>query len=212
MAVPAAALTLLLQAAVVVTALVGVTRLAGLRALADDARLRRLSLFFGLFASAVAVQFVLGLLLLGHGKIPSTGPVVRQLNFLTLAYHGLMLAALAVALRAFALPWRPPPAVAAVVLVGRFGLLGLVEAGFTLYLAVASLINQRHRRTRGSLRVAAGFLLFFLGQLAFWVFQKTGAIRPYWAEALALGGILLLVASVPRRKALAVPPLASGAS
>jgi hypothetical protein len=201
MATPAAAIALLLQVAVVVVALVGVMRLAALRALADDVRLRRLSWFFGLFAAAVAAQLLLTALLLGHGRAPA-GPFLRQLNGLTLLYHGLMLAALVVAVRAFALPWRPPtPAAAAVLLVGRFGLLGLAEAGLTLYLAVASLVNQRHRRTRGSLRVAAGFLLFFLGQLAFWVFQKTGAIRPYWAEALALGGILLLVASVPRRAA-----------
>src|ERR1041385_6067828 len=75
MAAPAAAtapLALLLELAIVVTALVGVVRIAGLRALSDDPRLRRLSWFFGLFAAAVGVQVLLTTLLLG--KAPQAGP------------------------------------------------------------------------------------------------------------------------------------------
>jgi hypothetical protein len=218
MAAPAAAtapLALLLELAIVVTALVGVVRIAGLRALSDDPRLRRLSWFFGLFAAAVGVQVLLTTLLLG--KAPQAGPglVLLRLARLTLLEHGLMLAAFVVALRAFATPWKAAaPVAASLLLAPRLGLawlMGLVESLLALYLAIASVVNQRHRRTRGSLRVAAGFALFFLGHLSFWAFAKTGAVRPFWAEALTLASIALLVAAVPRAKKLPTGP-AGGAA
>jgi hypothetical protein len=199
MAFATASLALLLELAIVVVAILGVVRLAGLRALADDPRLRRLSWFFGLFATAVAMQVLVSVLLIGH--VAGLGTPLLRITRLSLLQHGLMLAALVVALRAFAAPWKGAQAaapVAAVLLAGRWGALGFVEAALALYLAIASLVNQRHRRTKGSLRVAAGFLLFFLGHLSFWVFTKTGAVRPFWAEALTLASILLLVTSVPR--------------
>jgi len=206
---PTAPLALLLELAIVVVAIVGVNRITGLRALADDPRLRRLSWFFGLFAAAVAVQVLVSVAVVG--KHATLGSPLLRVARLTLLEHGLMLAAFVVALRAFAIPWKPTPAaVSAAAVVGLAQLklawlMGLVESGLALYLAIAALVNSRHRRTKGSLRVAAGFALFFLGHVSFWAFQKAGAVRPFWAEALTLGSILLLVASVPRRAKLSEP-------
>src|SRR5688572_15796385 len=85
-------------------------RVAALRAFADDARLRRLGWFFGLFAGALGVEAVVTAFLLGHGASPIHVP--HSLTLLVVAHHGLMLAALVVALRTFAVPWVAPAAVA----------------------------------------------------------------------------------------------------
>src|SRR2546423_1031923 len=114
----AAPLAPLLELAIVAVALLGVNRLTALRALADDPRLRRPSWFFGLFAPAVAVEVLVSLALVGHKA--SLGPPLLRVARLGLLQHGLMIAALLVAVRAFAQPWRggagsaaPPAAMAA---------------------------------------------------------------------------------------------------
>src|ERR1041385_7672265 len=90
MAAPAAAtapLALLLELAIVVAAVVGVVRIAGLRALSDDPRLRRLSWFFGLFAAAVGVQVLATALLLGKAPQAGAGLALLRLARLTLLQH-----------------------------------------------------------------------------------------------------------------------------
>lgn len=205
MAAPGVALAFLLQGGIVVAAVAGLVRVAGLRAFADDLRLRRLGWFFGLFAGALGVEAVVTAFLLGHGGAGAIA-VPRSLALLVLLHHGLMLAALVVALRTFAVPWHAPAAVAPALLVLRhdshFVFLGLAEALLTLYLAVASAVNHRRRRTRGALRVAAAFALVFLGHLAYFLVLHHVGVRPFWGEALTLAGVLLLVRSVPGRARL----------
>ena len=202
MAAPGVALAFLLQAAIVVAAVAGLVRVAALRAFADDLRLRRLGWFFGLLAGAIGVEVVVTAFLLGQG----TGimAVPKPLSLLVLLHHGLMLAALVVALRTFAMPWAAPAAVAPALLVLRhdshFVLLGLLEALLTLYLAVAGAFNHHRRKTKGALRVAAAFLLVFLGHLVFVLVLHHVGVRPFWGEALTLAGVLLLVRSVPKRE------------
>jgi hypothetical protein len=203
---PGAALAFALQAAIVVAAVAGLVRVARLRAFADDARLRRLGWFFGLLAGALGVEVVVTAFLVGQHGHPG-GAAPPSLTVLVLLHHGLMLAALALALRTFAVPWHAagPAALAPALLVVRhdphFFVLGMTEALLTLYLAVAGFVNHRRRRTKGALRVAAAFLLVFLGHLAFFlVLHHHGEVRPFWGEALTLAGVLLLVRSVPRER------------
>lgn len=208
MASPGVALAFLLQGAIVVAAVAGLVRVAGLRAFADDARLRRLGWFFGLFAGALGVEVVVTAFLLGHG-VAGVAAAPRALALLVLLHHGLMIAALVVALRTFAVPWHAPAAVAPALLFvkgdSHYLLLGLVEALLTLYLAVASAVNHRRRRTKGALRVAAAFALVFLGHLVFFLVVHHAVVRPFWGEALTLAGVLLLVRSVPRSARLQPP-------
>lgn len=207
MAATGVVLALLLQAGIVVAAVAGLTRVAGLRAFADDARLRRLSWFFALFAAAVGVQVLVSTFLLGESPVDRVA-LLRPLATLVLLHHALMLAALLVALRTFAVPWHPAAIAPAFLLIGHNGhyaLLGLVEALLTLYLAVAAAANQHRRKTTGSLRVAAGFLLLFVGHLLFFLLLHHDGPRPFWGEGLTLAGVLLIVSSVPRRLGETVP-------
>lgn len=206
MAAPGVVLAFLLQAGIVVAALAGLVRVAGLRAFADDLRLRRLGWFFGLFAGAVGVEVVVTAFLLGAAQAHVAGAVAaaRPLTLLVLLHHGLMVAALIVALRTFAVPWRQaaPAAVAPALLFlkhdAHFVALGFAEALLTLYLAVAGAVNHHRRRTRGALRVAAAFALISLGHLVYFLVLHHLGVRPFWGEALTLAGILLLVQSVPK--------------
>ncbi len=196
---------LLLQAATVVTALVGVARLVQLYRLAADRRIVRLALFFGLFAAAVAVQVFVTLSFVPLERPPPGFPRERPPIWTGILHHVLMLASLAVAVRAYGSPGRAategaPAAALGPMLFARTGLLRMAEAGITLYIAVRALMNYRHRRNPGSLAVAAGFALFFLGHLSFWIFHPQRGPRPFWAELLTLGAVILLVSRVPRRR------------
>lgn len=203
-------LALLLEVGIVAVSVAGLVRVAGLRAFADDARLRRLSWFFGLFGSAVAIQVLVSTFLLG-GHPMGHEAMLPTLATLVLIQHVLMLSALVVALRTFAVPWQPAAVAPALLAFGQydyFVFLALVEAILTLYLAIASAVNQRRRKTGRSMRVAAGFLLLFLGHLFFFVLlllHHDSGPRPYWGDALALVGIALIVVSVPRKIGVSVP-------
>lgn len=209
MAAPGVLLAFLLQAAIVVAAVAGLVRVAGLRAFADDARLRRLGWFFALLAGALGVEGLVTAFLLGQASSGGID-VPHALWLLVLARHGLMLAALAVALRTFEVPWHAPAAVAPAFLLLRhdahFVYLGLAEGLLTLYLAIAGAVNHHRRRTKGALRVAAAFLLIFLGHLVYFLVLHRIAVRPFWGEALTLAGVLLLVAAVPRGSRLQPTP------
>ena len=196
-------LALVLQTAIVVAALAGLVRVAALRAYADDARLRRLATFFGLLAGAVGAEVLVSAFLLGQASAGGA-PVPHALFALVLAHHALMLAALVVALRTFAVPWSAAAAAPAVLIAGHanhFAYFGLAEALLTLYLAVTGFANLGRRRTPAALRVALAFALVFLGHALFFVFLHHGGPRPFAGEALTLAGVWLLAAAVPRRTA-----------
>lgn len=201
---------ILLPSLVAAAAASGAWRCARLLRYGRDARLARLMWFYGLFAASLVpwVVWVANAHAGGHGDVAaafsdhSAGPAER-VNAYLLAHHALMLASLAVAVRAFS-PRRAPAATAAVGLafLGPFIPVALaLEAAMTLYLAVRAVLNHLERRTPGALQVAAGFLLFFLGHLGFFLFHHPGAARTPLGDVVALVGIVLLVQLLPRPNA-----------
>lgn len=176
------------------------------RRFAPDARLTRLAWFFALLAAAMAVQAVVTLARLRTGAHPLVrAAFARELEIL---YHAAFVAALVLAAVSFR-PLRAPVPAAAfapLALFGPFGAVGLVEAALALYVAVVAVRNNRLQRTRGALRVAAGFLLVFLAQLGFWIAAREDQARPFWGEAIVAAGVLLLVLSVPRPRVPPAPP------
>ncbi|MHB8633377.1 MAG: hypothetical protein ACYDBQ_05325 [Thermoplasmatota archaeon] len=186
---------LLLEAATAGCGAWGVVRVERLRALADDRRLTRLAWFFGLLSASFLVQLVGTALVVGaHGRPTRFGGVA-------VLQHGLLIAALVVAVVAYTPPWKGAAPV--VTLFGPAGVLVFAEVALALYLAALAFVNQRRRRNLGSMKVAAGFLLLALGHLGFLAADliQLRAARPLWAEALAFAGVLLLATSVPRRRA-----------
>jgi hypothetical protein len=183
--------------------------------LAQDPRLLKLMWFYGLFAaSLVAYAVWLGQLhagvsidsLSGMHSGNSTSPHgadsgSERVDLFLVAHHALMLASLGVAVEAFS-HRRGPALVAAaagVALLEPFIPAFLaIEAALTLYLAAQAVLNHLQRRTPGALQVAAGFLLFFLGHLGFFLLHHPGGARSPLGDIFALVGILLLVRLLPR--------------
>lgn len=210
MAWPLILVHVVLPLAVAAAAGFGAWRCWRLLQYARDPRLVKLGWFYGLFAaSSIAIALWMGQLALVvgdasndpfaglHGAFLSEGPV----NGFLVAHHVLMLSSLLVATFAFS-HVRAENAVVAALGVAAFGLalpavLG-VEAALTLHLAIRAVVNHRRRRTPRAWQVAAGFLLFSLGHLTYFVYYQPGAGRNPLGDIFALVGIVLLVRLLPR--------------
>lgn len=208
----------LLPSAVAAAAGFGAWRCWRLLRYAPDPRLRRLMWFYGLFAASLVPWAIwAGRLAASLGDTfgglhsGNATEVLRNVHgafggaegvdLFLLAHHALMLASLGVAVQAFSHKRAGGAVVAAVGLAffGPFVPVALaLEAALTLYLAVRAILNHRDRRTPGALQVAAGFLLFFLGHLTFFLFYHPAGIRTPLGDVLALVGIALLVQLLPR--------------
>lgn len=182
-----------------------------------DPRLLKLAWFYGLFAASLipwaiwagqlGAEFAnLG----GHHDGNATAEMqnlhrgnvgAERVNVFLLLHHALMLASLGVAVVAFGHKRKAGTVAAALgfAILGPFIPVALaLEAVMTLYLAVQAILNHLERRSPGALQVAAGFLLFFLGHLSFFLFHDPGAGRTPLGDVLALVGIVLLVQLLPR--------------
>lgn len=206
----------LLPGAVAAAAGFGAWRCWRLLRLARDPRLMKLMWFYGLFAASLvsyaiwtgqthATDVSLGDLHAGNfSEVHQTFAGTERVTIFLVAHHLLMLASLGIAVLAFSHRHAPGASVAAAGLafVGPFIPIVLaLETALTLYLAVQAILNHLQRRTPGALQVAAGFLLFFLGHLSFFVFHHPGATRNPLGDIFALVGIVLLVRLLPRPSA-----------
>ena len=201
---------LLLPIALATVAGFGAWRCWRLSRYAQDARLLRLMWFYGLFAASIVPMAIwTGRLAAEVGNL-GTGGVggwhdafagAERVDGFLLAHHALMLASLAVAVQAFGHKRAQGAPVLALALVSFapfiFAALAL-EAAMTLYLAVRAILNHRRRRTPGALQVAAGFLLFFIGHLGFFLFHEPASARAPFGDVFALVGLVLLVRLLPR--------------
>jgi uncharacterized membrane protein len=208
----------LLPGAVAAAAGFGAWRCWRLLRYGKDPRLVKLMWFYGLFAaSLVAVAIWSGQLhwaadgnLSGmhsgdsaeaHGDMHGAFGGAERINIFLLAHHALMLVSLGVAVQAFG-HRRIEGAAVAVVGLAFFGpfipVVLAIEAAMTLYLAVQAILNHMDRRTPGALQVAAGFFLFFIGHLGFFLFHQPGGTRTPLGDVFALVGIVLLVQLLPR--------------
>lgn len=203
----------LLPASIAVTAGVGMWRCARLLRYGRDPRLTKLMWFYGLFAaSLVAITIWTGQLSASFGSMGHhDGNVMtheghmqffgeERINAFLIAHHVLMLASLGVAVQAFGHKRTGTVAAAAglAVLSPFIPVVLAAEAALTLFLAVTAFLNHRERRTPGALQVAAGFLLFFVGHLSYFLLHHPGATRNPLGDILALVGIVLLVRLLPR--------------
>lgn len=200
-----------LPVAVASAASYGAWRCATLLRYGRDPRLLKLALFYGLFAASlipwaiwIGQAPVSGDLAAMHSSNAtirhySSGP--ERVDGFLVAHHALMLASLGVAVQAFSHKSRPAAAVAMASLAFLSPFIPVVlalEAALTLYLAVRAIINHLERRSPGALQVAAGFLLFFLGHLSFFLFHDPGSGRTPLGDVFALVGIVLLTQLLPR--------------
>jgi len=175
-----------------------------------DPRLLKLAWFYGLFAASLVFYAVwMGQVAATVGDIPfadfhSAFTGAEHVDTFLLLHHAFMLASLGVAVQAFShkRPSGPAVAMAGLAFLGPLIPVVLaVESTLTLYLAVQAILNHRQRRSPGALQVAAGFLLFFLGHLSFFVFYHPGVARTPLGDMFALVGIVLLVRLLPRPSA-----------
>lgn len=173
------------------------------RRLVIDPRVTRLALFFLLYAAAALIHAATSA---AYAGALERGTVDRQgfdgFDVAFWAHHVLLLVALAIAVAALGPPrWRQatPAAAAAPVLLAAEPILRFAETLALLYLVVVAALNHVRRRTVGSIRVAAGFLFLLAAQAGHLATTSPLGFRPWWAEALALAGILGLLLSVPRR-------------
>jgi len=210
----------LLPSLVAAAALMGAWRCARLLRYGRDPRLAKLLWFYGLFAASLVAYAVwtgeiahtagqeLGQGHEGDGRhggeeVHQAFARAERVDVFLLSHHVLMLASLGVAVAAFH-HGRAGGATAAVGFAFAAPFVPVVlalEAAMTLYLAVQAFLNHLERRTPGALQVAAGFLLFFLGHLGFFVFHQPGAARTPVGDMFALVGIVLLVQLLPRPRA-----------
>lgn len=200
-----------LPVAVALTATYGAWRCTSLLRYGSDPRLLKLAWFYGLFAASLipwaiwigqasASGDLAGLHSANATVRHDAGGAERVDGFL-LAHHALMLASLGVAVQAFGNKSRPGAAVALASLAFLAPFIPVVlalEAALTLYLAVRAILNHLERRSPGALQVAAGFLLFFLGHLSFFLFHDPGSGRTPLGDMFALVGIVLLTQLLPR--------------
>lgn len=207
-----------LPAAVAAAAAFGAWRCWRLLRYGRDARLLKLLWFYALFAaSLIAMTVWTGQLALNvgdavgasHSANMTSSAGERHAEFINdyranvflLAHHVLMLASLGVAVQAFSHRRVESAAVAAIGLAFIAGFIPVflaAEAALTLYLAVQAILNHKERRTPGALQVAAGFSLFFLGHLSYFLLHNPGSARTPLGDILALVGIVLLVQLLPR--------------
>lgn len=203
-----------LPSAVAAAAAVGAWRCWRLLRYARDPRLQMLMWFYALFASSfvpwaiwmgqVAFQMGDAWSLLHDGN--ATGPLhddfaaAERVDVFLVSHHLLMLASLGVAVTAFGRKRDgiPVAAVALAALAPFIPVVLALEAAMTLYLAARAILNHRQRRSPGALQVAAGFSLFFIGHLSFFLLHRPGAGRSPLGDVLALVGIVLLVQLLPR--------------
>lgn len=206
----------LLPSAVAAAAAFGGWRSWRLLRYARDPRLVKLAWFYGLFAASLVAYAVwiaqahagasFGGLHSGNLSEVHEGFAAgaERIDVFLLAHHALMIASLGVAVQAFSHKRTQPAVVAAVGLafLGPYVTVALaLEAAMTLYLAVQAVLNHMERRSPGALQVAAGFLLFFVGHLTFFLFHHPGATRNPLGDVFALVGIVLLVRLLPRPSA-----------
>jgi hypothetical protein len=204
-----------LPSAVAAVAGFGAWRCWRLLRYARDPRLLKLMWFYALFAASLipwiiwvgqpALHVVDALSHTGNHSVDVHGTfAAERVNGYLIAHHVLMLGSLGVAIQAFGHKRTGTPA-AAVVGLAFFGplipVVLAIEAAMTLYLAVRAILNHMERRTPGALQVAAGFLLFFIGHLSFFLLHHPGAARTPIGDMLALVGIVLLVQLLPRPSA-----------
>lgn len=198
---------ILLPSAVAAAAGLGAWRCSQLLRYGRDSRLLKLAWFYGLFAASLASMAMwMGQVAATVGDTPIAGFHVafagaERVDLFLLSHHVLMLASLGVAVRAFSTTHTQGLSMAAagLAVLGPFiPFILAVEAALTLYLAIQSFLNHRARRSPGALRVATGFLLFFLGHLSFFVFYHPGVARTPLGDVLALIGVILLVRLLPR--------------
>lgn len=208
---------ILLPSAVAVAAGFGAWRCWRLLRYARDERLLSLMWFYGLFAaSSLSIAVWTGQLaaavgdaFVGSGNLTDVvwnlhgafAGAEERIDVFLIAHHVLMLSSLGVAVRAFSHKRAGTAAGAAVglALLGPFIPIALaLEAAMTLYLVVQAVLNHMERRSPGALQVAAGFLLFFIGHLSFFLFHQPGAARTPLGDVFALVGIVLLVRLLPR--------------
>lgn len=209
-----------LPAAVATAAAFGAWRCWRLLRYGRDPRLLKLLWFYALFAaSLVSMTIWTGQLALNVGDAVGgshsglTGSVGQRhsefiddyrANVFLLAHHAFMLASLGVAVQAFSHRRVESAAVAAIGLAFFAGFIPVflaAEAALTLYLAVQAILNHKERRTPGALQVAAGFSLFFLGHLSYFLLHSPGSARTPLGDILALVGVVLLVQLLPRPSA-----------
>lgn len=180
-----------------------------------DERLIRLLWFYALFAaSLVPMAIRTGLLAASVGAdLPLGGlhearavlhgqfAAAQDVDVWLVLHHALMLASLGVGIVAFQ-HGRAAPVVAAAaglaVLAPFLWVALALEAALTLYLAALAVLNHRRRRSPGALRVAAGFALFFLGHLSFFVLYHPAGVRTPIGDVLSLVGLVILVRLLPR--------------
>lgn len=186
-----------------------------------DPRLAKLMAFYGLFAASLVSMAI------WTGEVASSVDTTlaevhaagangsmedvhamfaaaHRVDAFLLAHHALMLASLGVAVRAFRHRHSGAPVAAALAFASFAPFIPLalaLEAAMTLYLAVNAVVNHMERRSPGALQVAAGFLLFFLGHLSYFLFHHPGAARTPLGDVLSLVGIALLVQLLPRPSA-----------
>lgn len=209
-----------LPSAVAIAAAFGAWRCWRLLRLASDPRLVKLLWFYALFAaSLVALAVWTGQLVVSMADVwmnaHASGVAEasahqglgaeERVDIFLLAHHVLMLASLGVAVQAFSHRRAAGATVAAVAGIAFFGpfipVALAVEAAMALYLAVQAVLNHMERRTPGALQVAAGFALFFVGHLGYFLFHQPGAGRVPLGDVFALVGIVLLVQLLPRPSA-----------
>jgi len=203
----------LLPAAVAIAAGFGAWRAWTLLRYARDRRLMQLVWFYGLFAASMVPMAIhigqiaasVGDVSLSHwaagGELHEIFAKPRDIGALLLLHHALMLASLVVAVAAFS-PRRTTAAAAGlVVLTPVIPAILAIEAGLTLYLAARAAMNHRNRRTAGSMRVATGFALFFLGHITIFLLHGPDAARNPLGDLLSLAGLIILVRVLPRPRA-----------
>jgi hypothetical protein len=211
----------LLPASVAAAALVGAWRCVRLLRIASDQRLVKLAWFYGLFAASLVcmaiwtgevapgVSDALGDVHSGNftgslDDMHAAFAAAERVDVFLLAHHALMLASLAVAVFAFSHKRAAGVTLAAVGLALLSPLIPILlaaEAALTLYLAAKAILNHKERRTPGALQVAAGFFLFFLGHLSYFLLHHPGAARTPLGDVASLVGIVLLVQLLPRPSA-----------
>lgn len=175
-----------------------------LRRLVDDPRVAGLALFFGLYALASLVHAVTAV---GYASAVEDGSLAREsldgFDVAFWAHHALLVSALAAATLALGPPRMrtatPTAAVAGTLLVAE-PILRLIETLALFHLTLVASLNHMRRQTVGSIRVAAGFLLLLTAQAGHLATTAPLGYRPWWAEALAATGMLVLWLSVPNRR------------
>ncbi len=191
-------LPIIFEAVGALVAAVAAWRIWRLNRVVEESRLRHLDRFFIFFALAALVNIA------SFARLQTLEVVSRDtvdaLDVLFWLHHGLVLAAALSAGLAMGIPRRSVAALAPTLLAAEPAL-RIMEAVAFAFLVTRASFNHVRQTNFGSLRVAAGFFLLFAAHvlLAF-VGTPLGARDP-WAEALNLGGLVVLASALPWRRA-----------